>query len=215
MACFGRLAGCLAVVLALLGVFSQVSAQSPEPLRLLTLDDTTIDPFAEFAGAHAVAFVFVSVECPISNRYAPEMKRLYDRFAAARSAAGGEGRGSGAAFWLVYPNPADSPDAIREHVKAYGYPMRALRDPDHVLVKRAGATITPEAAVYDAQRQLRYRGRIDDKYVAIGLERPNPTTRDLENALSAVAAGKPIAEARTQAVGCYIADFVHVHPQGN
>jgi hypothetical protein len=69
--------------------------------------------------------------------------------------------------------------------------------------------------VYDAKRALAYRGRIDDKYVAIGLERPNPTRRDLEAALTASLAGQSIAEPRTQAVGCYIADFVHVHERGN
>jgi hypothetical protein len=52
-----------------------------------------------------------------------------------------------------------------------------------------------------------YRGRIDDRYVDLGLERPAATTHDLGDALEAVMTGKPVAHPTTQAVGCYIADF--------
>ena len=52
-----------------------------------------------------------------------------------------------------------------------------------------------------------YRGRIDNRYVELGVERPAATQRDLADALAAVVAGKPVAAATTQAVGCYIADF--------
>jgi hypothetical protein len=52
-----------------------------------------------------------------------------------------------------------------------------------------------------------YRGRIDDRYVDLGVERPKATTRDLADALAAVVSGKPVPQAVTQAVGCFIADF--------
>ena len=70
----------------------------------------------------------------VTKKMAPVVKRLYDGFSS-----------QGVAFWLVYPNPADSPAAIREHLKAFSYPVHALRDPRHELVKLAGATVTPEA----------------------------------------------------------------------
>jgi len=91
---------------------------------------------------------------------------------------------------------------------SFGYAgaMDALRDPKHTLVKYTGATITPEAAVFAGGR-LVYLGRIDDRYVELGLERAAPTRRDLADALAAVIAGTRIAEAKTQAVGCFIADF--------
>jgi hypothetical protein len=190
------------LALAALGLFLAVTAVAPSPLtaqaslRLETSDGQVVDPFAFQGQSRAVAFVFTSVECPISNRYAPEIKRLHDRFAAA-----------GVDFWLVYPNAAEAPAKIRQHMKEYGYPMRALRDPRHALVKLAGATITPEAAVYDRERRLAYRGRIDDRYVSIGVERPAATRHDLENAIGATLAGTPVKESRLQAVGCYIADF--------
>ena len=97
--------------------------------------------------------------------------------------------------------------AIRRHLKDYSYPMRALRDPRQELAKVAGATITPEAAVFDARGRVLYRGRIDDRYVSLGVERPVATRHDLDEALTDIVAGQAPRQAATQAVGCYIADF--------
>jgi len=175
----------------------QAAVHAAAPPRVLDLEGHAVDPFARAPAVRASVFVFVSVECPVSNRYAPEVKRLHERFAA-----------QGVDLVLVYPNPSDAPAKVREHLKAFSYPLRALRDPEHALVKVTGATVTPEAAVYDARGALTYRGRIDDRYVSIGVERPAATRHDLAEAISATLAGKPVATPRTDAVGCFIADFV-------
>jgi hypothetical protein len=140
--------------------------------------------------------IFVSTDCPISNRYAPEIKRLHDEFTAR-----------GVRFRLVYPNPLDSEAAISKHLEEYGYPPIAQRDRDHTLVKKAGATITPEAAVFDARERLVYRGRIDNRVVELGRERPAATEHDLRNVLAAFLAGRRVSPSTTQAVGCFIADM--------
>ena len=51
-------------------------------------------------------------------------------------------------------------------------------------------SITPEAAVFNRTRTLAYHGRIDDKFVSLGVERPAATRRDLFDALTAVLAGR-------------------------
>ncbi len=140
--------------------------------------------------------IFLSTDCPVSNRYAPEIKRLYEQFTL-----------QGVRFRLVYPNRLDTPVAIQAHVRTYAYPPIAERDPDHQLVKVAGATITPEAAVFDKTDRLVYLGRIDDRFVELGRERPVAGQHDLSNALTALLAGKPAIPSRTQAVGCFIADM--------
>lgn len=140
--------------------------------------------------------IFISTDCPVSNRYAPEIARLHDEFTRR-----------GVHFRLVYPNPLDVDAAIQQHLDEYGLPHVAERDPAHTLVRLAGATITPEAAVFDAQGKIVYRGRIDDRFVELGRERPAATVHDLRNALSALVAKRAIPRARTQAVGCYIADM--------
>jgi hypothetical protein len=147
-------------------------------------------------GARATVLLFVSTDCPISNRYAPEVKRLHAKFSSR-----------GVAFWLVYANAAESDEVVQEHANAFGFPGRILRDPRHALVRLAGVSVTPEAAVFGSNRQILYQGRIDDRYVDFGVDRPAATRHDLEEALGAVLAGKPMPEPRTKAIGCFLADF--------
>jgi hypothetical protein len=144
----------------------------------------------------ATVLLFISVECPVSNRYAPEIQRLYTEFAS-----------KGVRFWLVYPNRAETPAIIAAHLKEYGYPDIVLRDRNHPLLKSVKPTITPEAAVFNASGRLVYQGRIDDRFVELMRERPAPTTHDLHNAVTAVLAGKTVMPSKTQAVGCFIADM--------
>src|SRR5918996_6275053 len=80
-------------------------------------------------------YVFTTTDCPISNRYAPEIQRIAARF------------GSKARFVLVYPVPTDTPEMIREHKKKFAYALESVRDTDQKLVKRTGVTVTPEVAV--------------------------------------------------------------------
>jgi thiol-disulfide isomerase/thioredoxin len=162
-----------------------------------SLTGAPIDALQAPTGTKAIVFLFTSTDCPISNRYAPDVRRLAEEFGP-----------KGVVFRVVYPNPADDAAAIRTHVNDFGYAnvMEPLRDPKQALVTFAGATITPEAAVYAGGRIV-YRGRIDDRYVSLGLERPAPTKRDLEEALRAVLAGAKVPHPKTQAVGCFIADF--------
>jgi hypothetical protein len=162
-----------------------------------SLNGAPIDALKVPPGTKAIVFLFTSTDCPISNRYAPEVQRVVAEFVA-----------KGVVFKLVYPNPADEAKAIHEHMTAFSYAgsMQALRDPAHALVRFTKATVTPEAVVVAGGRVV-YRGRIDDRYVDLGLERPAPTQHDLADALAAVVSGKRVPQATTQAVGCFIADF--------
>jgi thiol-disulfide isomerase/thioredoxin len=173
------------VFLSLLAVLVQALSGAP------------LDALQAPAGTKAIVFLFTSTDCPISNRYAPEVHRIADAFGS-----------KGVAFRLVYPNPSEDARAIREHMAAYSYAgiAEALRDPKLALVKFAGATVTPEAAVVVGGKVV-YRGRIDDRYVDLGRERPAPTRRDLFDALTAILDGKPAPLATTQAVGCFISDL--------
>jgi hypothetical protein len=179
---------------ALLSVAPLVAAPT---VRLPDLENRLVDPFLAAESSKAIVFLFASVDCPISNRYAPVVQRLYQTFSS-----------QGVAFWLIYPNPAETPAAIRDHIKAFNYPVHALRDPKHELVKLTNVQVTPEVAVFDRAHALVYHGRIDDRYVNLGVERPSPTRSDLADALTATLSGAKVREASTQAVGCFIADFV-------
>ncbi len=154
------------------------------------------NPQNPFSGsARARVFLFVRTDCPITNRYAPELARI-----------GAEFKNRGVAFWLIYPDATETAAAIEKHIAEYRFPGTPLRDPGHELVKRAEATVAPEAAVFDAAGRLQYHGRIDDLYVDIGKARPAARTHDLEDAISAVLAGRAVAQPETQAIGCSLAD---------
>src|SRR5438067_698695 len=100
------------VAAALLLVLSSTIAGSTAPtVRLLDLDNKPVDAFQASRAAKSIVFLFTSVDCPISNRYAPEVQRLHRTFSP-----------QGVEFWLVYPNPAESGEAIRRHLAAFSYP---------------------------------------------------------------------------------------------
>lgn len=143
-----------------------------------------------------VVVIFTRTDCPISCRYAPEVRRLYQSF-----------HPRGVEFYLIFVDPRETADAIRSHLKEYEYPCPALCDPLHRFAAATGATVTPEAIVFDAARRVSYRGRIDNLYVDFGTSRPAATTHDLEEAIAATLAGRKVAEPVTKAVGCYIADL--------
>lgn len=184
-------------VAAILLVAVVVCADEPSAndLRLPDLDGRQIEPLRA-KDAKAIVFIFIRTDCPLSNRYAPEVRRLHDRFAK-----------SGVRFWLVYPDPDESGEIIRKHIKEYEYRLSALRDPQHKLVKITGAQVTPEASVFLPGGRMVYRGRIDDRYVVLGKARPVPTTRDLEQVLEAILEGKQVTNKTTAAIGCFIPDL--------
>lgn len=166
-------------------------------IAVLDLEGRSVRPLEGLAEGARV-FVFVRTECPIANRYAPELRRLADRFAPR-----------GVSFYVVYVDPSESEAKIRRHLQDYGHPGTPLRDPEHALVRQAHARVTPEAAVFVPGRdgaRLVYHGRIDDRTLDFGRERRAATTHDLEQALVAVLDGKPVPRETAPAVGCSIAD---------
>ena len=145
---------------------------------------------------HTVVFFFAASDCPISNRYLPEMARLRDEFVDR-----------GVQFWQVYPNPGDTATVVRQHRAQFADLPDTVLDTEQVLVRMARATVTPEAAVFvRAGNGLHevYRGRIDDRYVDLGSERPRALHHDLENAIASALANKSVPQPGGLPVGCTI-----------
>jgi len=139
--------------------------------------------------------VFVASDCPISNAYAPEIQRICRDYA-----------GRGVRCALVYEDPGITTEAVRAHLAEYGYGSIDTRiDRAGTIARSVGATVTPEAIVVDPSGTIRYRGRIDNFYAALGRPRQQVTAHDLRDALDAVLSGRTVERPRTTAVGCYIA----------
>ena len=173
---------------------SSAIVKSPH-VQVFDLSGNKVEPLSE-TKAKAVVLIFTRTDCPISNRYAPVLQDLNRRFAQR-----------GVSFWLVYLDPHQKVEDVRQHVKDYGYHLHVALDPQHTLVKIAGVQVTPEVAVFSAQAQLLYRGRIDNQYVDFGKRLPAPTRNDLELTLDAILSDRPVPRKTTPAVGCYISDL--------
>lgn len=162
-------------------------------LEVLNLKNQPVNPLNN-SHAKAIVLVFVRPDCPISNRYAPEIERLHRKFGPQKTA-----------WWLVYTDEETTPAEITRHLADYHLSLEAVRDPAHQLVKRAGVSVTPEAAVFLPDGSEVYHGRIDDRYADFGKERPQARRHDLQEVLNAVLEGRK-APPSQKAVGCYITE---------
>jgi hypothetical protein len=161
--------------------------------------DVSGNPISDLGGPgiRIVVLIFAASDCPISNRYVPEIARLGQEFS-----------GKGVRILWIYPNPADTAQLVSEHDRDFSIPNDlAVLDKRQSLVALAHATVTPESAVFVVDgKELRevYHGRIDDRYISLGQERPQPQRHDLEEAVAAALAGKPVPQPGGAAVGCSI-----------
>lgn len=147
-------------------------------------------------GRRGTVLVFVRPDCPIANRYAPELARIVHDYEPQNLR-----------FFVVYADPREELASMEAHRLEYSIPCPGLFDPEHVLVARTGATITPQAAVHDPDGALVYLGRIDDQYSGYDRWRVNPRRQDLRRALDDLLAGRPVEVPRTEAIGCYLGDL--------
>jgi hypothetical protein len=172
---------------------SVLALGASEPLSVRDIDGRTWSPFVVAPSSVHLLF-FISADCPISSRYAPEIDRIAAGYVARHVQT-----------LLIYPTPRTDPAAVRANLKEFhvGSSAPAIIDVGFKLTDAMGATVTPEAVVLTSAGRV-YRGRIDDLYVTAGQSRRAAQRHDLRDALDAVLAGRPIAQAETPAIGCFI-----------
>lgn len=139
----------------------------------------------------AVVLIFLGTECPVSNGYSSEYRRLATTYA-----------GKNVLFYGVHPDPDVTAAIATKHAAEFRLPFPVLLDPAQKVAGQARVKVVPEAVVLSPKGQVQYRGRIDDLYTPEGNRREEPKRRDLEEALKAVLAGKSPPVARTVAFGC-------------
>jgi peroxiredoxin len=148
---------------------------------------------SSFADARLVVVVFTSNGCPTVHAYEDRLAEIHRRYAD-----------QGVQVVAVNANnPHLSPgDAYPEMVKraeARALPFPYLKDEDGSAASAYGAICTPHAFVFDEGRRLRYQGRVDDARDATKV-----TSRDLENAIADLLAGRAPAVPVTAPFGCSI-----------
>lgn len=193
---------CFASAAAML--FSAVAVVADEPARRAVQVGDTVSKLAfkdirylprsldDFKGKKAFVLVFTNTTCPLVQRYWPALNRLEREY-----------RDRGVQFLSVNVGPDDSILAVAAQAVKHEVEFPCVKDSDGQCVRAVGATRTPEVAVLDAERRLRYRGRIDDQY-RLGGVRPATTRHDLREAADELLAGKEVSVPETPVDGCLI-----------
>ena len=145
-----------------------------------------------FKEKRAFVVFFVDTECPLANLYVPTEIELHKRYA-----------GKGVQFLAINSSNQDAFATMSAHAQERDVPFPVLKDFDQRVADTFGAIRTPEVFLLDADRVIRYHGRIDDQY-GVGFRREKPTRSDLAQALDELLAGKTITVPQTEASGCAI-----------
>jgi peroxiredoxin len=97
--------------------------------------------------------------------------------------------------------PADSPEMMAKEKEEFGYVFPYLFDEDQEIAKAYRAACTPDFFLFDADRELVYRGQFDDSRP--GSDEP-VTGADLRAAADAVLEGTPVPRDQKPSLGCNI-----------
>jgi peroxiredoxin len=153
----------------------------------------------ELSRNRVVVLAFLGVDCPLANLYAPRLAELSKLYSTR-----------GAEFFGIDSNCQDSIAEMTAFVRRHAIPFPMLKDLKQQIADQVGATRTPQVIVFDRERRIRFRGRIDDQYGFVSGNRrasyrkPKADYRDLALALDAILANKPVDNAESEAVGCLI-----------
>lgn len=183
-------------LVSLCGVAAAVASAGAAPLPVGRLTVTGIDGaahgFADLLGVdgRAVCFAFLHPACPLAQEYAPVLESLAADFA---------GRGIRVVGVVC---ECDDPAEIDVYRKEFGITFPIHLDTAFQLAEVLDATTTPEVVLVDRERQIRYSGRIDDRYKLRGVMSPGDAEPELRNAVEDLLAGRAIREPRTTPAGC-------------
>lgn len=197
-------------LLAAAGVPARAAEAPPAPSPVgRQVDDFSLRDYrgnvhalADYGDAKLVVLAVLGTECPLARLYAPRLVELAAEYSPR-----------GVTFLGLNANSQDNLTEIAAYARQHAIPFPILKDLDQAVVDRLGALRTPEVFVLDAERVIRYWGRIDDQYL-VGRQRNAPTRRDLALALDDLLAGRDVAVPSAPAVGCHIGRLPRRQPTG-
>jgi peroxiredoxin len=171
------------------------------PLGAVAPAFTLPDPWGEMvsaddlAGDAALLVMFICNHCPFVKHVRDELARI-----------GREYQDRGVAIVAINSNdiqayPADAPDRMLEEIEGAGYTFPYLLDETQETAKAYGAACTPDFFLFGGDRQLVYRGQMDDSRP--GSDVP-VTGKDLREAMDAVLSGASVPGDPKPSIGCNI-----------
>ena len=147
-----------------------------------------------FKDKDALVIIFQCNHCPY-------VKAVMERFVSFQK------KYSGRKVQLIGINPNDTisyPEDSFENMKLFAEKYKLnfpyLIDETQDTARKYDAVCTPDIYVYDKERKLRYRGRLDDSWK----DESKITSKDLEKAVELILAGKEIVFPQIPSMGCSI-----------
>ena len=202
----------LSLLLAILGTPTTALAAEDDPHPILAIgtpapdfclpgvDDKT-HCLKDYGASKVLVIAFICNHCPTSQLYETRIKQLAEDY-----------KDKGVELVAIQPN---NPDAvlldemgytdvgdsieemkIRAQYRHFNFPY--LYDGENQKIATAyGPSATPHMFIFDADRKLRYQGRLDNN-----VREPLVTKRDARDAIDSILSGKPVLVAKTPSVGC-------------
>ncbi len=168
---------------------------TPAPdFSLLNVDGKTVS-LSDFDDAPALLVIFMCNHCPFVVHVADHLAQLAQDYQARGVAIVGINSNDVANY------PADSPEQMVTEAEQRGYAFPYLYDETQEVAHAYRAACTPDFFLFDANKQLVYRGQMDSSRPDSGIP---VTGEDLRAALDAVLAGEKPAEDQRVSIGCNI-----------
>ena len=146
-------------------------------------------------GTNGLLVMFICNHCPYVKHVRDELAQLSRDYAPASVGMVAINANDVEAY------PQDGVEAMRAEKQTAGYLFPYLFDESQATAKAYGAACTPDFFLFDSDRKLVYRGRLDDARPGNGLP---VTGRDLRAALDAALAGQPVEGDQKPSMGCNI-----------
>lgn len=171
-----------------------LGAKAPLASTKMKNVDGKLVSIADVSGKAGTLVVFTCNHCPFAKAWEERIVDLANGYSQ-----------KGIGVILVNANdPAkyaeDGISEMQTHAKTRGMKVPYVVDETSAVARAFGATVTPEAFLFDKGGKLAYHGTIDDNHK----EPAKVQSRYLKDALDAVAVGKAPTVKETKSLGCGI-----------
>ncbi|MGA8542947.1 MAG: thioredoxin family protein [Thermoplasmata archaeon] len=172
----------------------QLHAGDPAPDFALPAVDGKTYRLSDFASQPLLVVTFWCNHCPYVQAWEGRMIEIARKYAS-----------KGVAFVLINSNdarayPEDRFESMTQRAKDHHYPFPYLHDESQQVAHAYGALVTPHPMLFDADRKLRFQGRIDNDH-----QHPERATEHyLERALDQALGGRKVEPAELPVAGCSV-----------
>jgi peroxiredoxin len=174
---------------------------SPAPDFALPGVDGKVHRLSDYAASPILVVIFTCNHCPIAQMYEQRIEQFYENYSKKGVAVVAIQGNDPKAIRIDELDSSDVSDTlddmkIRVGYKRLHYPYLYAGDTPSVT-SAYGPQATPHVFIFDRTRHLRYQGHFDNSYRIEMVK-----TRDAQNAVDALLAGRDVPVTHTGVFGC-------------